>query len=80
MKPVKNSIPQESRTSLIYISFYLVDLLNIFKTLANHIMILENYAYNSLIHVSILIYVDDGKLTILSLSLDTNNFILAKAY
>ena len=80
MKPVKNSIPQESPTSLIYISFYLVDLLNIFKTLANHIMILENYAYNSLIYVSILIYVDDGKLTILSLSLDTNNFILAKAY
>ena len=29
---------------------------------------------------SILINVDDGKLTISSLSLDTNNFMLAKAY
>ena len=29
---------------------------------------------------SILINVDDGKLTISSLSLDTNNFMLVKAY
>jgi len=80
MKPVKNGIPQESPTSSILTSFYLVGLLNIFKTSANLIMISDIYTYNYFIHISILINVDDGKLTISSLSLDTNNFMLAKAY
>ena len=50
MKPVKNGILQESPTSSILTSFYLVGLLNIFKTSANPIMISENYAYNYLIY------------------------------
>ena len=80
MKPVKNSISQKSPISLILISFYLVGLLNIFKIPTNSIKILENHIYNHLIHISIFIYVDNGKLTVFSHLLDTNNYVLAKAY
>jgi len=80
MKPVKNGIPQESPISPILASFYSAGLLDIFETPTNPIEILENHACNHSTHVSILMYVDDGKLTISSQSLDTNNYILAKAY
>jgi len=80
MKPVKNGISQGSPISPILISFYSAGLLNIFETLTNPIEIPENHAYNHPTHVSILMYVDDGKLTVSSQSLDTNNYIPAKAY
>jgi len=80
MKPVKNGIPQGFPISLILTFFYLAGLLDIFETLTNPIKIPENHACNYPTHVSILMYVDDGKLTVSSQSLDTNNYILAKAY
>jgi len=80
MKPVKNNIPQGSPISSILTSFYSTGLLDIFETPTNPIEIPENHAYNYPTHVSILMYVDDRKLTISSQSLDTNNYILAKAY
>jgi len=51
-----------------------------FETLTNPIKISENHACNYPTYVPILIYVDNGKLTVSSLSLDTNNYILTKAY
>ena len=80
MKPVKNGIPQGSPISPILASFYSAGLLNIFEIPTNPIKIPENHVYNHPTHVSILMYVDDGKLTISSQLLDTNNYILAKAY
>jgi len=80
MKPVKNGISQGSSISPILIFFYSVGLLNIFETPTNPIEIPENYACNHPTHVSILMYVDDGKLTVSSHSLDTNNYVLTKAY
>jgi len=80
MKPVKNSISQGSSISPILVSFYSAGLLNIFETPTNPIKISENHACNHSTHISILMYVDDRKLTISSQSLDTNNYILAKAY
>jgi len=80
MKPVKNGILQGFPISFILVFFYSAGLLDIFETLTNPIKIPENHACNYLTHVSILMYVDDGKLTVSSQSLDTNNYILAKAY
>ena len=80
MKPVKNDIPQEFSIFPILTFFYSTDLLDIFETPTNPIEILENYACNHSTYVSILIYIDDGKLTISSYLLDTNNYVLAKAY
>ena len=80
MKPVKNGILQGSPISPILTSFYSAGLLDIFETPTNPIEIPENHACNHSTHVSILMYVDDGKLTVSSQSLDTNNYILAKAY
>jgi len=80
MKSVKNGISQGSSISPILIFFYSVGLLNIFETPTNPIEIPENYACNHPTHVSILMYVDDGKLTVSSHSLDTNNYVLTKAY
>jgi len=76
----KNSILQESSTFPIFASFYSVGLPNIFEISANLIKIPENYACNHPTHIFILIYVDNRKLTVFSLSLDTNNFIVAKIY
>ena len=80
MKPVKNGIPQGSFISPILVSFYSAGLLDIFETPTNPIEIPKNHACNHPTYVSILMYVDDGKLTVSSQSLDTNNYILAKAY
>jgi len=80
MKPVKNGILQGSPISPILASFYSADLLDIFEIPINPIEIPENYVCNHPTYVSILMYVDDGKLTVSSQSLDTNNYILAKAY
>jgi len=80
MKPVKNSILQGFPISVILTFFYSAGLLDIFETLTNPIKIPENHACNYLTHVSILIYIDNRKLTVSSQLLDTNNYILAKAY
>ena len=80
MKLVKNSILQKSPIFPILISFYSVGLLDIFETPTNPIEITENHACNHPTHISILMYIDNGKLTVFSLSLDINNYILAKAY
>jgi len=80
MKPVKNGIPQGSSISPILISFYLAGLLDIFETSTNPIEIPENHTCNYLIHISILMYIDDGKLTVSSHLLDTNNYVLVKVY
>ena len=80
MKPVKNGILQESPIFPILASFYSAGLLDIFETPTNPIEIPKNHACNHPTYVSILMYVDDGKLTVSSQSLDTNNYILAKAY
>jgi len=80
MKPVKNGILQRSFISFILVLFYSVGLLDIFKTPTDPIKILENYAYNYLTYIFIFMYVDDRKLTVFSLLLDTNNYILTKAY
>ena len=80
MKPVKNGIPQESLISSILTFFYSIGLLNIFEIPTNSIKIPENYTCNHPTHISILMYVDDGKLTVSSYLLDTNNYVLAKAY
>ena len=80
MKPVKNSISQRFPISSILTSFYSAGLLDIFEIPTNPIKIPENYACSHSTHVSILIYVDNRKLTVSSQSLDTNNYILAKAY
>ena len=80
MKPVKNGIPQGSPISPILTSFYSADLLDIFETPTNPIEIPENYVCNHSTYVSISMYVDDEKLTVSSYSLDTNKYVLAKAY
>ena len=43
-------------------------------------MISKNYVYNYFTYISILIYIDDRKLTISFYSLDTNNFMFVKTY
>jgi len=80
MKPVKNSISQGSPISSILTFFYLAGLLDIFETSTNSIKIPEDHACNHSTYVSILMYVDDRKLTVSSYLLDTNNYVLAKAY
>jgi len=80
MKLVKNGIPQGSPISPILASFYSAGLLDIFETPTNPIKIPENHTCNHSTHVFILMYVDDGKLTVSSQSLYTNNYILTKAY
>ena len=80
MKPVKNGISQESPISPILTSFYSADLLDIFEIPTNFIEIPENYICNHLTHIFILMYVNDRKLTVSSYLLNTNNYILAKAY
>ena len=80
MKLVKNGILQGPPISPILISFYSADLLDIFKTPTNPIEISKNHACNYLTYISILMYVDDEKLTVFSHLLDTNNYVLAKAY
>jgi len=80
MKQVKNGISQESPTSPILTFFYSAGLLDIFETPTNPIAIPENYACNHSTHISIFMYVADGKLTVFSYLLDTNNYILAKTY
>ena len=80
MELVKNGILQESLIFSILISFYSVSLLDIFETPTNSIKIPENYTYNYSTYVSILMYVNNRKLTVFSLLLDTNNYILVKAY
>ena len=55
MKLVKNSILQKSFISPILVSFYLVNLLDIFKTSASFIKISENHIYNYFTYISILI-------------------------
>ena len=80
MKLVKNSISQGSPIFYILVFFYSVGLLNIFKIPTNSIEIPENHACNYSTHIFILIYIDDGKLTVSSHLLDTNNYVFAKAY
>ena len=80
MKPVKNSISQGSSISFILTSFYSAGLLDIFETPTNSIEIPKNHICNHSTHISILMYVDDGKLTVFSHLLDINNYILVKAY
>ena len=77
---VKNSISQGSSISPILIFFYSVGLLDIFEIPTYSIKIPENYAYNHPTHISILMYIDDEKLTVSFYLLDTNNYILVKAY
>ena len=80
MKSVKNSIPQVSSISPILAFFYSAGLLDIFETPTNPIEISENYIYSHPTHISILMYIDDGKLTVSSHLLDTNNYVLVKVY
>jgi len=80
MKLVKNGISQGSPIFSILVFFYSVGLLDIFKTLTNSIKIPENHTYNYSTYIFILIYIDDGKLTVSSHLLDTNNYVFAKAY
>ena len=80
MKPVKNGILQGSSIFSILASFYSAGLLDIFEIPTNPIEILENHTCNYPTDISILIYVNDGKLTISSHLLNTNNYVLVKAY
>jgi len=59
---------------------YSAGLLDIFETPTNLIKILENHACNHPTYISILMYVNNRKLTIFSHLLNTNNYVLAKTY
>ncbi|KAJ3562483.1 hypothetical protein NP233_g9541 [Leucocoprinus birnbaumii] len=79
-KPVKNGIPQGSPVSPILATFYSAGLLDMFENPDTAIQIPDNLKHDKPTCVSILMYVDDGKLVVSSRSIDTNNRLLAQAY
>jgi len=78
-KPVKNGIPQGSLVLSILVLFYLAGLLEVFQDKAIF-STLTNLEADKPSDIGILMYVDDGKLTVSLSSIVTNNTLLAKAY
>ena len=78
-KLVKNKIPQGSPVSPILVSFYLAGLLEVFQD-ANALPILEHLKATKPTNTGILMYVDDGKLTVSLTSIALNITLLAEAY
>jgi len=78
-KPVKNGIPQDFPVSPILASFYSADLLEVFQDKAIF-STPKNLEANKPSDIDILMYVDNGKLTVSLTSIATNNILLAKAY
>jgi len=78
-KPVKNRIPQGSLVLSILASFYSADLLEVFQDKVIF-STPKNLEADKPSDIGILIYIDNGKLTVSSISIATNNIFLAKAY
>ena len=78
MKPVDNGIPQGSPVSPILAAFYSAELLEKFNTPIQPPLRDYNPSHPS--PVSIIMYVDDGKIYVSSTSLQTNVILLANAY
>ena len=76
-KLVKNGIPQGSPVSPILASFYLVGLLEVFQNKAIFFTP-KNLKANKLFNIEILMYVNNSKLTVSSISIATNNILLVK--
>ena len=79
MNNIKNGISQGSPTSPILALLYLTGLLDLFKPNPNtdlqELLLLDEPTT-----ITLFIYIDDGKLTISSKSLETNVKLLAVAY
>ena len=78
-KLVKNGISQGSPVSPILASFYLADLLEVFQDM-NALLIPEHLKTTKPTNIGILIYVDDGKLTVSSMLIASNITLLAEVY
>ena len=79
MTKVENGIPQGLPISLILASFYSAGLLDLFKKNPNsHIQ--DPLLPDGPTITTLFMYVDDGKLTVSSKSLETNVKILSSAY
>jgi len=78
-KLVKNGIPQGSPVSPILVSFYSAGLLEVFQD-ANALLIPEHLKAMKPTNIGILIYVDDCKLTVFSMSISSNITLLTEAY
>ena len=79
MTKVENGIPQDSLISLILAFFYSAGLLDLFEKNPN------SYIQDLLLPddpttTTLFMYIDDGKLTVSSKSLETNVKILSSAY
>ena len=79
MNNIENRISQGLPTSPILASLYLTGLLDLFKPNPNT-NLQELPLPDELITIILFIYVDDGKLTVSSKSLETNIKLLATAY
>ena len=78
-KLVKNGIPQGLPVSPILVSFYSAGLLEVFQD-ANTLPISEYLKAIKPTNIGILIYVNDCKLTVSSMSISSNITLLAEAY
>ena len=78
MEPVDNGIPQGSPVSPILAAFYSAELLEKFSTPPQPP--LRDFTPSHPCPVSIIMYVDDGKIYVSSTSLQTNVILLANAY
>ena len=78
MQPVDNGIPQGSPVSPILAAFYSAELLEKFAT--PHEQPLRDFTPSHPSPVSIIMYVDDGKIYVSSTSLYTNTILLSSAY
>ena len=78
-KPVKNGIPQGLPVSPILASFYSAGLLEVFQDV-NALPIPKHLKAMKLTNTGILIYVNDGKLTVSLMSIASNITLLAEVY
>jgi len=78
-KPVKNGIPQGFPVLSILALFYSAGLLEVFQDKAIF-STPKNLEADKPSNIGILMYVDNGKLTVLSTSIAKNNILLAKVY
>ena len=78
MKPVQNGIPQGSPVSPILAAFYTAELIEKFRPADQHVN--NRTTPSDPTQISLIMYIDDGKIYVSSQSLETNVILLKLAY